>query len=116
MSIANIFGQNVAYYSEHQLPLAWNFPKILICHFDEHCVRKSARCREEKSEGALCESHMKDNNEKVFVVPFAGKNRNELETVYDEDDTPDHNEDRSLDSNDPSTLADVPVDSGIVKI
>ena len=59
-------------------------------------------------------------HEKVFVVLFAGNeffSLNELETVYDEDDTHDHNEDRSLDSNDPSTtLADVPVDSGIVKI
>ena len=39
---------------------------------------------------------------------------NELETVYDGADTQDHNGDRNLDSNDPSTLVDVPVDSGFV--
>ena len=62
---------------------------------------------------------MQDINEKFFVVPFAGKNLNTngipSNKLNDDDDTQGNSEDFDFDSNDPSNLVAVPVDSGIVE-
>ena len=62
---------------------------------------------------------MQDINEKLFVVPFAGKNLNTnvipSNELNDDDDTLGNSEDFDLDSNDPSNLVADPVDSGIVE-